>query len=424
MSQGLASRTTASAQGTDAIRVLVVDDSSVIRGIVSRWIEAAAETTLFGSAVNGQDALERVKTDKPDIIVLDIEMPGMDGITALPLLLKACPQAKIIMASTLTRRNAEISLKALALGAADYVPKPTSLGGGEAAEDFRRELFARITALGGKRFRRVPAPAPAPAPRPASIVEAAPRVATPQVPPVVRATTRVEAPSAPVKPAAQPIRAPHVPVSTDDATVPARAAIQLRKSALLPPQILVIGSSTGGPQALVAVISAIAPQLNVPVLITQHMPPTFTSILAESLSRVSGLKCVEGANGMMLERGCVYVAPGDYHMVIKGKGGPIELNQNAPENFCRPAVDPLFRSVAAAYGASALAVVLTGMGSDGREGSRSIVGAGGTVIAQDEETSVVWGMPGAVAQAGLAAAVLPLNSVGTEIRKYLGLRPK
>jgi two-component system, chemotaxis family, protein-glutamate methylesterase/glutaminase len=420
MSQGLASRTTASAQGTDAIRVLVVDDSSVIRGIVSRWIEAAAETTLFGSAVNGQDALERVKTDKPDIIVLDIEMPGMDGITALPLLLKACPQAKIIMASTLTRRNAEISLKALALGAADYVPKPTSLGGGEAAEDFRRELFARITALGGKRLRR----APAPAPRPVSTAEVAPRAAIPPVSPGVAPASRVETPAAPVKPAALPIRAPHAPVSNDDATVPARAAIQLRKSALLPPQVLVIGSSTGGPQALVAVITAIAPQLNVPVLITQHMPPTFTSILAESLSRVSGLKCVEGANGMMLERGCVYVAPGDYHMVIKGKGGPIELNQNAPENFCRPAVDPLFRSVAAAYGASALAVVLTGMGSDGREGSRSIVGAGGTVIAQDEETSVVWGMPGAVAQAGLAAAVLPLNSVGTEIRKHLGLRPK
>ena len=420
MSQGLASRTTASAQGIDAIRVLVVDDSSVIRGIVSRWIEAAAETTLSGSAVNGQDALERVKTDKPDIIILDIEMPGMDGITALPLLLKACPQAKIIMASTLTRRNAEISLKALALGAADYVPKPTSLGGGEAAEDFRRELFARITALGGKRLRR----APAPAPRPAPTAEAAPRAAVPQVPPVVSPTSRAETPSTPVKPGPLPIRSSHVAVSTDDASVPARAAIQLRKSALLQPQILVIGSSTGGPQALVAVISAIAPHLNVPVLITQHMPPTFTSILAESLSRVSGLKCVEGANGMMLERGCVYVAPGDYHMVIKGKGGPIELNQNAPENFCRPAVDPLFRSVAAAYGASVLAVVLTGMGSDGREGSRSIVGAGGTVIAQDEETSVVWGMPGAVAQAGLAAAVLPLNSVGTEIRKHLGLRPK
>ena len=223
MSQGLASRTTASAQGIDAIRVLVVDDSSVIRGIVSRWIEAAAETTLFGSAVNGQDALERVKTDKPDIIILDIEMPGMDGITALPLLLKACPQAKIIMASTLTRRNAEISLKALALGAADYVPKPTSLGGGEAAEDFRRELFARITALGGKRLRR----APAPAPRPAPTAEAAPRAAVPQVPPVVSPTSRAETPSTPVKPGPLPIRSSHVAVSTDDASVPARAAIQL-----------------------------------------------------------------------------------------------------------------------------------------------------------------------------------------------------
>jgi two-component system chemotaxis response regulator CheB len=417
MSQGLASRSTASAQGTDAIRVLVVDDSSVIRGIVSRWIEAASETSLFGSAVNGQDALERVKTDKPDIIILDIEMPGMDGITALPLLLRACPQAKIIMASTLTRRNAEISLKALALGAADYVPKPTSLGGGEAAEDFRRELFARITALGGKRIRRPPAPAP----RPAQTAETAPRASAPSV---ATPATRAETSSTPVRSAALPLRAPQAAAMADDGTASARAAIQLRKSALLPPQILVIGSSTGGPQALVAVITAIAPQLSVPVLITQHMPATFTSILAESLSRVSGLKCVEGANGMMLERGCVYVAPGDYHMVIKGKGGPIELNQNLPENFCRPAVDPMFRSVAAAYGASALAVVLTGMGSDGREGARSIVGAGGTVIAQDEETSVVWGMPGAVAQAGLAAAVLPLNSVGTEIRKHLGLRPK
>lgn len=418
MSQGLASRSTASAQGTDAIKVLVVDDSSVIRGIVSRWIEAASETSLFGSAVNGQDALERVKTDKPDIIILDIEMPGMDGITALPLLLKSCPQAKIIMASTLTRRNAEISLKALALGAADYVPKPTSLGGGEAAEDFRRELFARITALGGTRVRKPIAARPAPS------ADVAPRASTVPASTAPAPVARNEVPPSVVKPAPAPVRVSHTPVATESAPAASRATYQLRKSALLPPQIVVIGSSTGGPQALVAVISAIAPQLNVPVLITQHMPPTFTSILAESLARVSGLKCVEGANGMMLERGCVYVAPGDYHMIIKGKGGPIELNQNPPENFCRPAVDPLFRSVAAAYGASALAVVLTGMGSDGRGGARSIVGAGGTVIAQDEETSVVWGMPGAVTQAGLAAAVLPLNSVGTEIRKHLGLRPK
>lgn len=417
MSQGLASRSAASSYGTDPIRVLVVDDSSVIRGIVSRWIDAASETTLFGAAINGQDALERVKSDKPDIIVLDIEMPGMDGITALPLLLKSCPQAKIIMASTLTRRNAEISLKALALGAADYVPKPTSLGGGEAAEEFRRELFSRITALGGKRVRRAAAPKPVP--------EAATRPvpAQPVTPSAPATPVRAESPVAAARPTAPPVRVV-APVVHEENQAAARSSFQLRKAALLPPQILVIGSSTGGPQALVTVVTAIAPQLSVPVLITQHMPPTFTSILAESLSRTSSLKCVEGANGMMLEKGCVYVAPGDYHMTIKGKGGPIELNQNPPENFCRPAVDPLFRSVAAAYGSSTLAVVLTGMGSDGREGARSIVAAGGTVIAQDEESSVVWGMPGAVAQAGLAAAVLPLNSVGTEIRKHLGLRAK
>jgi two-component system chemotaxis response regulator CheB len=174
----------------------------------------------------------------------------------------------------------------------------------------------------------------------------------------------------------------------------------------------------------VQVIQAIAANLSVPVLITQHMPATFTAILAESLSRSSGLKCVEGATGMKLEPGCVYIAPGDYHMIIKGKGGPIELNQNPPENFCRPAVDPMFRSVSAAYGAATLAVVLTGMGADGREGARVIVGSNGTVIAQDEASSVVWGMPGAVAQAGLASAILPIQSVGLEVRKYLGLKAK
>jgi two-component system chemotaxis response regulator CheB len=196
--------------------------------------------------------------------------------------------------------------------------------------------------------------------------------------------------------------------------------IKLRAASMVQPQILAIGSSTGGPQALVKVVTAIAPKLEVPVLITQHMPATFTAILAETLSRGSGLKCVEGATGMMLQPGCVYVAPGEYHMIIKGRGGPIELLQTPPENFCRPAVDPMFRSVAAAYGAATLAVVLTGMGADGRGGARSIADAGGTILAQDEATSVVWGMPAAVAHAGLASAVLPLDAVAGEVRKYLG----
>lgn len=359
-----------STKSATAVRVMVVDDSAVIRGIVSRWVEADAETIVVAAAVNGQDAVDRAKVVKPDVVVLDIEMPVMDGITALPLILKACPHAKIIMASTLTRRNAEISLKALALGATDYVPKPTSLGGGAAAEEFRQALMTRIVAVGRKKASQNRAP---------------------------------------------------VALST----APGKGGpIILRKSSLIPPQIIAIGSSTGGPQALVQLMAAIAPQLSVPVVITQHMPATFTAILAESLSRSSGLKCVEGANGMRLESGHVYIAPGDYHMILKGKGGPIELTQAAPENFCRPAVDPMFRSVAAAYGPSALAVVLTGMGSDGREGARTIAGGSGTIIVQDEATSVVWGMPAAVAQAGLATAVLPLAALGTEIRKYLGLKAK
>ncbi len=357
------------------VRVLVVDDSSVIRGVVSRWIEASAETVLAGVAVNGADAVKRAAALQPDIIVLDIEMPEMDGLTALPLLLKSCPQARVIMASTLTRRNAEISLKALSLGASDYVPKPTAMHGGDAAEDFKRELFARILGLG----RRVKAS---------------------------NASLRTGDPGVSARPVAS------------------RPSYRLQKPSLLPAQILVIGSSTGGPQALTRVMSSIAVDLTVPVLVTQHMPPAFTAILAESLARTSGLTCVEAQAGMMLERRCVYVAPGGYHMTVRGKAGPIELNQGPAENFCRPAVDPMMRSVAAAYGPHALGLILTGMGADGREGARAIVGAGGTIIAQDEDSSVVWGMPGAVANAGLAAAIVPLDGVAAEIKKYLGLRTR
>lgn len=370
MSGVVATSAQASVKSRTPIRVMVADDSAVIRGIVSRWVDADKDMVTVASAVNGQDAIERASIAKPDVIVLDIEMPIMDGITALPLLLKACPGAKIIMASTLTRRNAVISLTALSLGATDYVPKPTSLGGGAAAEEFRRELMSRIVAIGRK-------------------------------------------PTAPGK------------MSNQGVGAAAKGGVfTLRNASLIPPQILVIGASTGGPQALGQVMNAIAPQLNVPVLITQHMPATFTAILAESLARNSGLRCVEGASRMKLEPGCVYVAPGDFHMTIKGKGGPIELSQSAPENFCRPSVDPMFRSVAAAYGPSVLAVVLTGMGADGRDGARAIADGRGTVLAQDEATSVVWGMPAAVVQAGLASAVLPLTAVGQEIRRYLGLKPR
>jgi two-component system chemotaxis response regulator CheB len=340
---------------------MIVDDSATIRGLLSRWIASDPALSVVATVNNGRAAVEQIKNADPDVVILDIEMPEMDGITALPLLLKACPRAKIIMASSLTRRNAEISLKALSLGATDYVPKPTSVGAGDAADAFRRDLCEKVVALGRPR----------------------------------RAAARV---------------------------VPTQGApIKLRTASSVKPQIVAIGSSTGGPQALNVVMKALAPQLNVPVLITQHMPATFTAILAETLSRHSGLKCTEGADGMMLEAGRVYVAPGEHHMVIKGRGGPIMLTQTPPENFCRPAVDPMFRSIAAAYGSAVLAVVLTGMGADGREGAKAVAGVNGTVLAQDEATSVVWGMPAAVAHAGVASAVLPLPSVGPEMRKLLGL---
>jgi len=340
---------------------MIVDDSATIRGLLTRWIGSDPALSVVAMVNNGRAAVEQIKSADPDVVILDIEMPEMDGITALPLLLKACPRAKVIMASSLTRRNAEISLKALSLGATDYVPKPTSVGAGDAADAFRRDLCEKVVALGRPR----------------------------------RAAARV---------------------------VPSQGApIKLRAASSMKPQIVAIGASTGGPQALNVVVKALAPQLNVPIVITQHMPATFTAILAETLARHSGLKCVEGADGMMLQAGHVYVAPGDHHMLIKGRGGPITLTQTPPENFCRPAVDPMFRSVAAAYGSAVLAVVLTGMGADGREGAKTIAAVNGTVLAQDEATSVVWGMPAAVAHAGVASAVLPLPSVGPEMRKLLGL---
>jgi len=340
---------------------MIVDDSATIRGLLTRWIGSDPALSVVATVNNGRAAVEQIKSADPDVVILDIEMPEMDGITALPLLLKACPRAKVIMASSLTRRNAEISLKALSLGATDYVPKPTSVGAGDAADAFRRDLCEKVVALGRPR----------------------------------RAAARV---------------------------VPSQGApIKLRAASSMKPQIVAIGASTGGPQALNVVVKALAPQLNVPIVITQHMPATFTAILAETLARHSGLKCVEGADGMMLQAGHVYVAPGDHHMLIKGRGGPITLTQTPPENFCRPAVDPMFRSVAAAYGSAVLAVVLTGMGADGREGAKTIAAVNGTVLAQDEATSVVWGMPAAVAHAGVASAVLPLPSVGPEMRKLLGL---
>lgn len=367
----------AAASETSDIRVAVVDDSAVVRGLVTRWIDDEPSLRTVGRYANGKLALDGIGSSKPDVIVLDIEMPVMDGMTALPLLLGQRPEVKIIMASTLTRRNAEISLKALSLGAIDYIPKPESNRGVTTSSDFRVQLLRKIKAVGPKRHA------------------ASARAGTPGG---ARARLQTSAPQ----------QVPNLAAGTPS----------LRPVSSVTPRILVIGSSTGGPQALKRVFDAIGPALkSVPVLITQHMPATFTTILAEHLGRGSGLVSKEGEDGELLQPGTVYVAPGGFHMALKktAEGCAIRIYDGPDVNFCKPAVDPMFDSVAPIYGPAALAVVLTGMGQDGAAGATRIADAGGTVIAQDEATSVVWGMPGATAAAGACAAIMPLNDIGDKI---------
>jgi two-component system chemotaxis response regulator CheB len=290
----------------------------------------------------------------------------------LPLLLEKKRDLVVIMASTLTRRNAEISLRALSLGAADYIPKPDSNREVTASPTFRRELLEKIRQLGlrAKRFH---------------------------------------------------LAKPRPPSSS-----PAEAKLTLRPMPMLPPRALLIGASTGGPQALNLLIAQIGPVLErAPVLITQHMPPTFTAILAEHLERAAKRAVREGRDGEAIKAGTIYVAPGGRHMTVNRRAGApaIALDDGPQLNFCKPAVDPMFASAAAIWGPQALALVLTGMGSDGLNGAKAVVGAGGHVLAQDEASSVIWGMPGQVAQAGLCSAVLSLKEIPQQLtRLFTGER--
>ena len=388
----------------DPYRVMVVDDSAVIRGFLTRYLEEDGSIKVVSSASNGVMALRNLKNADVEVVVLDIEMPEMDGLTALPKILEAKPDVQVVMASTLTRKNAEISLRSLQLGAVDYVPKPLSTREVNASIDFRRELVEKVKIYAAARRRARSEPLPE--------GEKAPGVQA-KIPAPSRRTAYTTVSRRQPRPETRP-------------TSPYGAKpIALRQPSPLPPEILAIGSSTGGPQALLALMAKLAPRLkHVPVVIVQHMPATFTVILADHLGRTSGLPACEPEDGEILKPGHIYVAPGDYHLRVVRDGGVVRarLDKGPPENFCRPAVDPLFRSVAEAYGGKALAVVLTGMGHDGLRGARELVGAGGTLIAQDEISSVVWGMPGAVATAGLCSAVVPLEAMDQHIAKALGAR--
>lgn len=358
---------------SDRLQVMIVDDSAVIRGIFRRTLEVEDNIEVVSAVSQGQQAINALAKQKVDVIVLDIEMPVMDGMTALPKLLEIQPDVKIIMASTLTEKNAAISLEALRKGAADYIPKPTAKYEIHSANSFKRELVDKIKALGGPRrtsVRRAPSPA-----------------------------AKKAAPDAPQ-------------------TAASDGPIKKRSVSSVPPRILAIGSSTGGPQALFKVFEGLKGKIDhLPVVIAQHMPRAFTGILADHLAKVTGLRCGEGVDGEALEPGRIYVAPGDFHMFIEksGNGHVIRLNQDPPENYCRPSVEPLFRSIATEFGAASLALMLTGMGHDGCAASETLVDKGATLIAQDEETSVVWGMPGAVANAGLCAEILPLQDIAPRV---------
>jgi two-component system chemotaxis response regulator CheB len=368
---------------------MVVDDAVVVRGLVSRWIEEEPGLQVVASLRTGRQAVDQLERTNPDVVILDVEMPDLDGLSALPLLLEKKRDLIVIMASTLTRRNAEVSLKALSYGAADYIPKPETNREVTTSASFRRDLIEKIRTLGGRRRRQ---PEGVPARKPGSLPERTTRF-------TVEGRANIE--PLPVA----PLSAPH-------------PAIRLRPFPLVMPRVLLVGSSTGGPQALTAVMARLSSVIDrVPVLITQHMPPTFTTILAEHLARASGRTAHEPTDGESIAPGTIYLAPGGRHMrVAKRQGNPvIALDDGPPINFCRPAVDPMFQSAADCWGNAVLAVILTGMGHDGTRGAADIVAQGGSVIAQDEVTSVVWGMPGSAANAGVCSAVLPIDQIAPKI---------
>jgi two-component system chemotaxis response regulator CheB len=350
---------------TQKNRVLVVDDSFVVRGILRRTIEADPEIEIVDCVSNGKLAVEALDRHEIDVIILDIEMPIMDGLTALPLLLKKDPKLVVIVASTLTLKNADISLKCLALGAKDYIPKPTNDSLAVSPDSFKREILEKIKTLGALKRGSLPS-------------------------------------SAGVK------------QQVDYGYLRQSGPLQLRALPFQQPRAICIGSSTGGPQALSTLLANMKNRFKQPLFIAQHMPPFFTKSLAAHLEKISGITAKEGEHGERVQDETIYVAPGNYHMEIKtDKIFPtIHLSQSAPESFCRPSVNPLLRSVIQAYEGKAICLMLTGMGSDGLQGAEVFVKEGGAVIAQDEASSVVWGMPGAVASAGLCSAVIPLSRMG------------
>ena len=341
---------------------MIVDDSAVVRGLLSRWVGEAAGLEVVAAAPNGRAALDALPSAAPDIVILDLDMPEMDGVTTLPLVLAARPGVSVVVVSTLTQRSAEISLRCLRLGAVDCIPKPSGLREITLATSFRAELIAKLQGLAAR----------------------------------------------------------HVPVEhLPSAAAPFRA---LRSRAAPRPRVLVIGASTGGPRAVIDVVKGLGPtSRTLPILVVQHMPPIFTTVFAQQIEAETGVEAHEAQDGELLVPGRVLVAPGGRHLGLSPVAGGVatRLDDTVPVHHCRPAVDVLLRDVEAVFGGAALVVVLTGMGSDGLDGVRPLARSGATILVQDQATSVVWGMPGSIARAGLATEVLPLAFLSGAIEAHL-----
>lgn len=363
-------------QPGERIRVLVVDDSVVIRRLVAHALEQEPLLEVVGAASNGLIALQRIPQLSPDVLTLDIEMPEMDGLETLRRVRREYPQLRVIMFSTLTERGAAVTMEALTLGADDYVTKVSNEGSlDRSMTRLREELVPKI-----KQFFTLPGQS---------------RAEVPQV-------------SA-------------VPSALRGTTVSPLMSNGMSKAMKVRPKVVVIGVSTGGPTALGAILPDLPADFPLPILVVQHMPALFTRLLAERLNSTCRLPVEEASQGQSVEAGKILIAPGDYHLKVASKGSAVSvcLDQAPPQNSCRPAVDALFASIGEIYGGAVIAVILTGMGNDGMRGAEILRAQGASVIAQDEASSVVWGMPGAVVNAGLADHVLPLDQVVPQILRMV-----
>jgi len=374
----------------DPIRVMIIDDSVVVRRAVKDALSNEREIHVVGSAKDGKDALEKIPGLNPEVLVLDIEMPLLDGFGVLRALRSDHRNIRVIMFSVSTQRGEAKTMEALSLGAHDYVSKPTSteeIGYREVIKRVGDELIPKI-----KQFRPSVLRAPSKAVRPVTRPAALSKAARPAIP------SKVARPVAPSSPPSRKLRPTGIP------------------------KVVAIGISTGGPNALTEWMPLLKKDFPVPILIVQHMPPRFTKLLADRLNVLSQITVKEGKDGEDVLPGVAYIAPGDYHMIVKkGVNHPVlSMNQGPPENSCRPSADVLFRSIVDVYGQHALGVIMTGMGQDGLEGLKVMSGKGSPILAQDEESSVVWGMPGAVVKAGLADKVVPLGRIAVAIASWFG----